>query len=923
MGDFSKKLSVGQKIFILPLFFVATLIGVVVYTVLTLNQQSADSTVINIAGRQRMLTQKFTKELLDELNTNQVKAAAQKITEVASEQVVADRQYYTKHVVGKLKRDWPNFRASVNHKTTPGTIPFPATYVQEVSAGLGASAGYGYTLKSKWNINPEKGLRDGFESKAWGALSKDPTSPFVGLEKTDSGVMLHYATADTAKAGCVSCHNGRSDSPKRDFIPGELMGILVVSTLATSDAHLAKALLAGDAKGRSSDKTAELFEVSLSALREGGVTYSDLGMKNEVLIPGNDDEKTADQLQKVADQWAKLKAASIKIRKFEVNSKAYLQQLGIIRDSNVGTLKSMNVAVGMLAGLSSAKIGTMMTAEWIILVVALTIGFWVSLMVTRSITKPLAIAVQTTASIAAGDLDEVIVVDSQDETGQLLEGLRSMQARLSTVIEKDIQSIIDAARDGNLSQRVDLAGKDGFYEKLSMGVNELVDVSENVIDDTVRVFSALSRGDLSQQIESEYKGSFDQLKQDANATIEKIKQVIEGDIQSLVNAARAGDLSQRIDLSDKRGFFSSLSSGINELVDTVDKVFVDVSETMASMAEGDLTHPIERIYQGSFDEVKKNINKTMLNLERTVSQLRDSGELISSGAEEISSGNTNLSGRTEQQASSLEETASSMEELTSTVSTNADNAQQANQLASSARQTAQTGGEVVEHAAVAMKAINDSSRKIAEIISVIDEIAFQTNLLALNASVEAARAGEQGRGFAVVATEVRNLAGRSATAAKEIKELINDSVEKVDAGSALVTQSGENLDDIVDSVKKVSDIVSEIAAASQEQTAGIGQVNQAVSSMDEVTQQNAALAEQTSAAAASMTEKAREMVQLMDFFTITGGTVMSAQSRRPVAAPTPKVASAAAAPKVVATATSNVTAISSSNESNSDEWEEF
>ncbi|MBL3590299.1 MAG: hypothetical protein JMN24_10970, partial [gamma proteobacterium endosymbiont of Lamellibrachia anaximandri] len=349
----------------------------------------------------------------------------------------------------------------------------------------------------------------------------------------------------------------------------------------------------------------------------------------------------------------------------------------------------------------------------------------------------------------------------------------------------------------------------------------------------------------------------------------KIQEVIEGDIQSLVDAARSGDLNQRIDLDNKQGFFATLSSGINELIDSVENVFSDIAQSMHDMAKGDLTKPITRSYQGTFDDLKQDINKTMANLEQIVTQLRQSGEVITTASGEISSGNNNLSSRTEQQASSLEETASSMEELTSTVRNNADNAQQANQLAASARRTAETGGEVVRQAVEAMDAINQSSSKIAEIIGVIDEIAFQTNLLALNASVEAARAGEQGRGFAVVATEVRNLAGRSATAAKEIKELIRDSGEKVKAGAELVDKSGENLDEIVNGVKKVGDIVSEIAAASQEQSAGIDQVNMAVTSMDEVTQQNAALAEETSAAAASMSEKAQEMDQLMGFFTVS------------------------------------------------------
>ncbi len=511
-------------------------------------------------------------------------------------------------------------------------------------------------------------------------------------------------------------------------------------------------------------------------------------------------------------------------------------------------------------------------------IAALIVGLLISMWITRIIVGSVSEAMSASKRISEGDLSGNIVIKSQDETGVLLASLQQMQDRLTQVIEGDVQTIVDTANNGDLGQRIELDNKVGFYKKLSSSINELVGVSERVVDDTSRVFGALAQGDLSQEIQSDYSGSFDRLKQDANATIEKIQQVIEGDIQALVDAARSGDLSQRIDMSDKDGFFGSLSSGINELVDTVDNVFTDVSATMRSMADGDLTNPIEREYHGSFDDVKRNINKTIQNLEQTVARLRESGDLISTSSGEISSGNDNLSARTEQQASALEETASSMEELTSTVQNNSNNSQQANQLAASARETAQTGGEVVAQAATAMEAINESSRKISEIIGVIDEIAFQTNLLALNASVEAARAGEQGRGFAVVATEVRNLAGRSATAAKEIKELINDSVNKVDAGSDLVTRSGDNLTEIVESVKKVGDIISEIAAASQEQTAGIGQVSQAVASMDEVTQQNAALAEETSAAALSMTEKAQEMMQLMGFFTLSEGGAVSAPS---------------------------------------------
>ena len=311
-----------------------------------------------------------------------------------------------------------------------------------------------------------------------------------------------------------------------------------------------------------------------------------------------------------------------------------------------------------------------------------------------------------------------------------------------------------------------------------------------------------------------------------------------------------------------------LGVGVNALIDQVERIFSELSGVMAALADGDLRQPMRGEYHGSFDLLKGNVNDTIENLREIISQLRVAMDEMRTTADEISAGNNNLSARTEQQASSLQETASSMEELMSTVSNNSEHAGQANLLSGDAEQKADKGGSIVGEAVRAMEAISTSSAKIAEIIGVIDEIAFQTNLLALNASVEAARAGEQGRGFAVVATEVRNLAGRSATAAKEIKDLIRDSGDKVSAGTELVNRSGGMLNEIVGAVKRVNGIISEIASSSREQAIGIEQVNQAVTSMDEVTQQNAALAEQTSAASSSMSEKARELNELVTRFRV-------------------------------------------------------
>jgi methyl-accepting chemotaxis protein len=275
--------------------------------------------------------------------------------------------------------------------------------------------------------------------------------------------------------------------------------------------------------------------------------------------------------------------------------------------------------------------------------------------------------------------------------------------------------------------------------------------------------------------------------------------------------------------------------------------------------------------------------------------VRGGTDLIATASQEISAGNLDLSARTEQQAGALEETAASMEELTTTVRQNADNARQANQLAIAASDVAGRGGAVVGEVIVTMGSINESARKIVDIIGVIDGIAFQTNILALNAAVEAARAGEQGRGFAVVASEVRTLAQRSAAAAKEIKELIGDSVQKVDAGARLVDQAGATMEDVVASIRRVTDIMAEIASASQEQTSGIEQVNQAIGQMDQVTQQNAALVEESAAAAASMQDQAGKLAAVVGVFRLGREDASPARAPRPAGA-TRRPALAVAAP---------------------------
>jgi methyl-accepting chemotaxis protein len=346
----------------------------------------------------------------------------------------------------------------------------------------------------------------------------------------------------------------------------------------------------------------------------------------------------------------------------------------------------------------------------------------------------------------------------------------------------------------------------------------------------------------------------------------------------VVGKISMGDLSTELEL--KPGDNSSLLYSLKSMQDSLSTILHDITNVATAMASGDLTQTIKGDHPGVFGKVKAGVNSTVENLKELVGQIKEATDTIYTASGEIAAGNSDLSQRTEEQASSLEQTASSMEELTSTVKQNAENAKRANQLAINASEIASNGGAVVAQVVTTMNSINESSRKIVDIISVIDGIAFQTNILALNAAVEAARAGEQGRGFAVVAGEVRNLAQRSAAAAKEIKTLIGNSVEKVEGGSKLVVQAGQTMDDIVTSIRRVTDIMSEITSASVEQSDGIAQINVAISMMDEVTQQNAALVEEAAAAAESMEEQAQNLSASVGVFKVDNHAIHSAVAHR-------------------------------------------
>ena len=369
------------------------------------------------------------------------------------------------------------------------------------------------------------------------------------------------------------------------------------------------------------------------------------------------------------------------------------------------------------------------------------------------------------------------------------------------------------------------------------------------------------------------------------AATAKLMSEFDAAVGGVVRAAMAGDFSQRVPLAGKEGVIRNLAEALNTMCGNLGKAFDDVVRMFGALSEGDLTQRITAEYQGGFATLKQNANITAQRLSETVTEIKAAAGEISGASAEIATSTTDLSQRTEQQATSLERTSAAMEEITVTVRKNAENAQQANERASRTREAAQRGGQVVTSAVEAMARIDETSHKMSDIISVIDEIARQTNLLALNAAVEAARAGEAGRGFAVVATEVRSLAQRSSQAAKDISNLITNSSGQVKGGVELVNRAGTALNEIVESIKGVADIVSDIATASAEQSTGLDQIKEALLQMDEATQQNSALVEENAATAKTLADQSSAMGEQVTFFrTETARHSAKPTSRQPAAA---------------------------------------
>jgi len=528
-----------------------------------------------------------------------------------------------------------------------------------------------------------------------------------------------------------------------------------------------------------------------------------------------------------------------------------------------------------------------------------------TVMISLGILSSLKSAKNIAGAIASGSLDTKIDTTEHSEMGELLASLNTMQAQIAKRSKANLVMIEETTR---LKRALDTIGvcvmvadSDRNIIYMNPAATEMLKVAEADIQKVMPSFAVNklvgSNADEYHRTPDHAKNLLSHLNSTHRAEIniggrtfrmmanpvnhegkrlgtvvewlDRTEEVrIEKNVADVVSAAVKGDFSLSIGKEGKEGFFLLLADSINQLVETNASSLGEVVRVLDALARGDLTENIVTNFTGTYGKLRDSTNTTASNLLHLIADIKTSTETINTASIEIAAGNNDLSRRTEQQAASLEKTASSMSQFTQTVQDNADNAKQANLLALGASDIAHKGVDVVNQVVTTMDDINDASRRIGDIISVIDDIAFQTNILALNAAVEAARAGEQGKGFAVVAIEVRNLAQRAAGAAGEIKELIQNSVEKVSGGSKLVTEAGETMKDIVEAIQRVTNIMSDITASSLEQSNGIKQVNMAIGQLDGVTQQNAALVEQAAAAAESLQDQAQYLAQTVANFKV-------------------------------------------------------
>lgn len=504
----------------------------------------------------------------------------------------------------------------------------------------------------------------------------------------------------------------------------------------------------------------------------------------------------------------------------------------------------------------------------IVLVVAVVItllGILLAIFIPRLISAGIESIQQTLFTIGkTGQFNIRADERREDEIGKMAKVLNQTLAQIQEAVQ-EANMVVSSLAKGDFTQLITVEVS-GDLQTLKEGVNTSVNSIAHTMSEISRVLDAMNEGRFDVVVDANVEGQFKHIMDNTSNTTKNLNGII-SDINDVMHHMQQGDFAARVDAS-ATGQLADLKSNINSSMDSLEKAIEDITHMVVSQSKGDLTHQITNQYPGQLDTLTKAINRSVSRLAEVVAQVLDATEIVAGAASEVSKGSMDLSDRVQQQASALEETSATMNQMNSAVQGNSKNSQQASQVATEVQVRAHEGVKVMQETIEAMNSIQDSSHKIADIVNLIDGIAFQTNLLALNAAVEAARAGEHGRGFAVVASEVRSLAQKSAEAAKDIKGLIEESVARIDQGSQLATQSGDMLNEINGEIESFSKMIGEIAHASQEQAEGVNQVHAAIGQIDSVTQQNAALVEETSSAAASLTEQSDVLKTDMNFFHI-------------------------------------------------------
>lgn len=563
-----------------------------------------------------------------------------------------------------------------------------------------------------------------------------------------------------------------------------------------------------------------------------------------------------------------------------------LNRLGkTIADEVIGIQTNAKKAQDTLGPQMQANNENILLMVLIVAGVLILFGLIVAIIIPSMISKGIEAIKETLFKICeTGDFGIRADDKRDDEIGQMATVLNTTLSNIQAAVN-EANTVVSSLAAGDFSKRISI-DVHGDLDTLKQGINTSVHSIEETMKEIEMVMDAMSNGYFDVNTNANVKGQFKRIMENTAFTMGGLNLII-NDITEAMHKMQNGDFTARVN-ADAKGQLEELKNNVNLSMESLELAIEDITDMVVAQSKGDLTNQITNDYRGQLDTLRNAINSSVSRLADVVSQAMNATSVVAGAADEVSRGSMDLSDRVQQQASALQETSATMDEMNSAVQGNSKNAQQASQVAIEVQNRANDGAKVMQETIEAMTAIQESSHKISDIVNLIDGIAFQTNLLALNAAVEAARAGEHGRGFAVVAGEVRSLAQKSAEAAKDIKSLIEESVNRIDQGSQLATQSGDMLNEINHEIEAFSKMIGDIAQASEEQAQGVNQVHAAIGQIDSVTQQNAALVEETSAAAASMMEQSVILKKDMSFFTIDMSRMQRIEEGQRVISTAPK-----------------------------------